>query len=395
MGPARKRGWRIAALVSKPTPSIRRRVHELLVVDPSDGAGAVARVLEFARRKPIDACLTRFESYVELAGRVAEALGVRGPSPTAAKATRDKLAMREAFARAGIAQPRFAPVREAADLERAAREIGFPLLVKPIAGSHSRYIAAARSPADLDGLFERVDAAVKRDKRLLFRGGGACFVAEELIEGRQVTTTSVVVGSRVQHLALADVITARDRGEDAFYLYARTTPSRISEADALAARDLATRAIAALGLEDTAVHPEIILTRDGPKMIEVAARVGGYRATMTRAAFGIDLDDAAVAIACGLAPDLAPQRTRAATAIELWPATAGIVTRHFDLEALRRRPGVHALRVRVPIGSRYDPPPLGGIPAATFTVEAADPIGAEAFAEEIVRTLDLRLTPIA
>jgi biotin carboxylase len=391
VAPARRRGWRIAALVAKATPSIRRRANELLVVDPADGAGAVERVLEFARKKPVDACLTRFESYVELAAQVTQALGLRGPRPSAARATRNKLAMREAFARAGIPQPRFAAVRRAADLERAAQEIGFPLLVKPVSGSHSRYLTAARSPAELDGLFERLEGALRRETRLLFGSDEPCFIAEELLDGRQVTTTSFVLGTSVRHLALADVVTARDRGEDGFYLYARTTPSRLPASDMDAARDLATRAIAALGLEDTAVHPEILLTRDGPKMIEIAARVGGYRAAMTRAALGVDLDDAAVAVACGLEPDLAPQRARAATAIELWPPDAGIVSGHFDVEALRRRPGVHGLRVRVPIGSRYEPPPLGETPVATFTVEAADPSAAEALAEEVARALDLRI----
>jgi biotin carboxylase len=394
LAPARRRGLRIAALVAAPTPSIRRRASEILVVDPSRSDEAVERTLEFARRHPIDACLTRFESYVELAAAIARALGLRGPSPTAARACRDKLAMREAFARDGVPQPRFCAVHSAGDLERAALDLGFPFLVKPVSGTHSRHLAAVRSRADLDGLFARLDAGARSESRLLFRSDGdPRFIAEELLEGPQVTCSSVVVGREVRHVALADVVTARDRGIDAFYLYARTTPSRVGSDLAHDICGLVDDATAALDLEDTAIHPEILVTREGPKMIELAARVGGFRAAMTRAAFGIDLDDAAVAIACGMAPDLAPRHARAATAIELWPSARGTVTSHYDLDLLRARPGVHALRIRTPIGTHYEPPPTGETPAVTFTAEGADPASAEALADEVCRTLDLRIAP--
>lgn len=93
----------------------------------------------------------------------------------------DKVLMRAAFAAVGIAQPRYAVLRDEeateppADLLRdVEREIGYPCFVKPANGGSSLGVAKARTREDL---IEAAAEAARYDRKLL---------VEEAIVGREV-----------------------------------------------------------------------------------------------------------------------------------------------------------------------------------------------------------------
>lgn len=197
----------------------------------------------------------------------------------------------------------------------------------------------------------------------------------------------------IRHIALADVESVRARGLAGFSLASRVTPSRVDAATEAAVLETASRAIAALGLAHTAAHPELVLTRDGPKVLEVAARVGGFRAAMTKLAFGVDLDEVVLDLALGRTPTLARTKDAAAVAVEVWPATSGVVVGYGDVEALRALSGVHRLRVRRPEGTVYTAPPDDDVPCAELLVSGPTPDAALALAREVEARLAVRIRP--
>jgi hypothetical protein len=69
---------------------------------------------------------------------------------------------------------------------------------------------------------------------------------------------------------------------------------------------LADQAIKALDVATGVLHTEIKLTPDGPRIIEVNGRVGGYIPELARRAASIDLVDVAAWIACGERVDIRP-----------------------------------------------------------------------------------------
>lgn len=66
------------------------------------------------------------------------------------------------------------------------------------------------------------------------------------------------------------------------------------------------KAINSVGIDNSASHTEIKLTKKGPKIIEIGARLGGdfISSYLTQASCGVNMDKAAIQIAIGKSPDL-------------------------------------------------------------------------------------------
>ena len=100
--------------------------------------GAVLRALSgLAEHARIDQVKCLWEPYVVLAARIREHLGIAGMSVEQANWFRDKEQMKLVLDRAGIRTPRHASAGNAAEIWEAAEQIGYPLIIKPIAGAGS------------------------------------------------------------------------------------------------------------------------------------------------------------------------------------------------------------------------------------------------------------------
>jgi biotin carboxylase len=289
--------------------------------------------------------------------------------------------MRDAFTLAGVSQPKYRVVRTLDDLKDAAAYLGYPFLLKPVSGSKSRFIRKISSAGDLAQAYVFVCDACRSSEVNLFTGYShgqendfrTTFIAEEFLRGRQVTTTSFVRNGRITHVSVCDLITAQDEGKDAFYLIARTTPSVLSVKEQSGICAFSGAAIRALGLDDCALHPEFILTADGPKVLEVSARLAGYRAEMHRFAFGIDLNRAVIQVALGEEPDLSKRFEHSSTAVEVWPERSGTIAGYEALDSIRATPGVEVLQIKKEADERYEFPPKGEKPVAYFVVSGKTP----------------------
>ena len=77
---------------------------------------------------------------------------------------------------------------------------------------------------------------------------------------------------------------------------------------------VAVQAVRAIGIENAPAHVEIKVTEDGPKIVELAARLGGDFITsrLVPLSTGIDMVGASVLLATGEVPDLTPKWKRGA-----------------------------------------------------------------------------------
>lgn len=89
---------------------------------------------------------------VDKADTLAEEFSLPGNGARLAPARRDKSAMRETAARAGLRIPRYVMVEDAADIGSAAREVGFPAIAKHTAGAGSHGIRLLNEPQDAQDL---------------------------------------------------------------------------------------------------------------------------------------------------------------------------------------------------------------------------------------------------
>jgi biotin carboxylase len=222
-------------------------------------------ILRIARHYAVDAVIAeQTDVAVHSAAVVSEALGLPGIDvKTAARATNKRL-MRDACRDAGIPVPRYHYVEAVADARRAAKSIGAPVVVKPVDNQSSRGVTKVR-----DG--DRLDAAFDRAKRASRSGG---VLVEEMMEGTEGSIESFVDGETVHVMGFCDKVKcAPPFSYDLQLIY----PGNYDEPMARDIRALNAEVIKAVGIRSGLTHAEFMVTRQGVRLIEIAARGCGAR----------------------------------------------------------------------------------------------------------------------
>ena len=232
------------------------------------------------------------------------------------------------------------------------------MVVKPAAAQGQRGLEIVAPAGDLAAAVAAAEAA-SRDGRAL---------CEEFVEGPEITVNAFVHDGRFTPLAVTDRERALAFGVATAHLY----PSQHAVAGAVAAAEAA---CLALGIVAGPTYTQVLLAADGPRVMEVAARLGGgHDGELCAAALGVDLSAAAVRAALGQAPGpLAPTRERAAV-VRFLVAPPGRLTRVDGLDEARALPGVElAFAYRGP-GARIGPllrgPDRAGFVLATGATRA-------------------------
>ncbi|MGW6521617.1 ATP-grasp domain-containing protein [Streptomyces sp. NPDC054962] len=292
-----------------------------------------------------DGVITSCDYYLPTAARIAGHLGLPGSSPEAVESACRKDATRRVLADAGVPGPRFAVHEEWADIVRAAREIGYPLVVKPVDLCAGMYVRRVDDE-------EQLAAAVRvlSDFPVNARGQRRepAVLLEELMDGPEVSVETV------SHAGAVHVVGVTDKsvgGAPAFIETGHMFPAALPAADAEAAEQTALAALKALGLVDGVVaHTEIKLTSAGPRVVEVNPRPAGNRITeLVRHVTGIDLAAAFVEVSLGREPDLRRSDTGLCSAAIgfLVPQRSGTLE-SLDGGELRGAPGVLEVELAVP-----------------------------------------------
>jgi biotin carboxylase len=274
---ARERGLYIVACDRDPTAVGFEHADRRAVVSVEDEAA----VSQLARAEEVDGIIAPGIDWpVAIAARVAAHAGLPHPlTPEAAALTVLKHRQRKCLTEHGIPQPRWEVATAAED------GLPLPAVVKPVDRQGQAGLAVVDDRAGLD---VAIAAAVEES-----RNGLA--LVEELVPGPEVTVNAFSVAGDFHPLTVTDRLTA---GGEAFGVaLAHVWPSahRVEEAV-----EAARRATDALGVTDGPTYTQIVLGPDGPRVMELAARLGGgHDAELCRLALGIDLNGLALAAALG------------------------------------------------------------------------------------------------
>ncbi|MFF7160642.1 ATP-grasp domain-containing protein [Streptomyces sp. NPDC008086] len=292
-----------------------------------------------------DGVITSCDYYLPAVARIAGHLGLPGPGPEAVENACRKDATRRVLADAGLPGPRFAVHEEWADLARAAKEIGYPLVAKPVdlcAGMYVRRVDDEAQLADLVRDLADFPVNARGQRRT------PAVLLEELLDGPEVSVETVSYAGAVHMVGVTDKSIG---GAPAFIETGHMFPAALPLADLDAAEQTALGALKALGLTDGVVaHTEIKLTSAGPRVVEVNPRPAGNRITeLVRHVTGIDLAAAFVDVALGRRPDLRRTDTglRSAAVGFLVPDRAGTLEA-LDAGRLADGPGVLEVQLAEP-----------------------------------------------
>jgi biotin carboxylase len=272
---------------------------------------------------------------VAIAARVAGKRGLPHPLPPAVGGLAvSKARQRERFDSEGVPQPRWRLVAEPQDA------LPLPCVVKAPDRQGQRGLGVARDEQELAAA---VGIALQAS-----RAGVA--LVEELVEGPELTVNAFSVDGVFHPLTVTDRLTAEP---PAFGVaLAHVWPAERGADDAAA---VARKAVDALGIRKGPTYTQVRLAPDGPKVIELAARLGGgHDAELCQAALGIDLNDLALAAALGEETPTPEPRAKvggACTAFLVPPP--GELMSLEGVEEARALEGVFAVRVYRRPGFRF------------------------------------------
>jgi biotin carboxylase len=238
---------------------------------------------------------------VGVGARIAARAGLPHPiTPQTAVLVTNKLRQRERLQEAGVPQPRWWVVGN----EEEAPEATVPAVVKAPDRQGQKGLTLVEELAQLPAALETARSAA--------RGGVA--LVEEQIDGPEVTVVGFSSGGVFTPLVVTDRLTA---DPPAFGVaLAHVWPSVVSDTGTVS--DTVSRALEALGITDGPSYTQLRVGPDGPRVIEVAARLGGgHDAELVQTVTGVDLNGLAIDAALGTA------------AVPAWekPLVGGAVTR--------------------------------------------------------------------
>jgi biotin carboxylase len=222
---------------------------------------------------------------VAVAARIADRLALpHAITPESAVLATSKLRQRDALARAGVPQPRWKLVTDADE------KFGFPCVVKAPDRQGQKGLTLVETPDELPAAIERARAAARN---------GLCLL-EELVDGPEVTVNAFSVDGEFVPLTVTDRLVAEPPAFGVALAHAWPSTSARFHGGEAGVVAVARRAVEALGIRNGPSYTQLRIAAEGPKVVEVAARLGGgHDAELCEAALGIDENALALAAALG------------------------------------------------------------------------------------------------
>jgi biotin carboxylase len=334
---------------------------DLLSLDYRRPERAAEQIAEAARARPIRGIVPASDPTAVIAALAAERLGLPHNPPAAARRAANKLAMRVALRDAGVPVPAFRAFPVAEGPGRAAREVDYPCVLKPLIFSASRGVIRADDPGAFAAAWGRIEALLRYtapERRARDEDGAGTILVESFVPGAEVAVEGLLRGGALEVLAVFDKPDPLDGPffEETIYV----TPSRHPAPLVARVREVTARGARALGLVEGPIHAELRLPPGGPVVLEIAARsIGGLCSRTLRFGAGLTLEEVLVAHAMGLPLEPLRREARASGVMMLPIPRRGVLHGVRGVEAARAVPGVDDVVVTVPEGREVVPLPEG------------------------------------
>lgn len=264
-------GARVVGLGDQPEHAVperaRRHVSAYFQVGTwQDEDAVLSQVWEISRRIHLDRVEVLWEPLMVLAARIREMLGLPGLDVARSIPFRDKEDMKRVLDAAGIRTPHHYRATSVDEVWAALDRVGYPAIVKPIAGAGS---------ADT----YRLDTAVDAQSVMAALRHVPQVSVEEFVDAEEFTFDTICAGGEI---LFHNICWYRPRpliGKANEWVSQQTVVLREPDVDHLAAgREMGRRVIEALGFRDGFTHMEWYLKRDGEAVFgEIGGRPPGGR----------------------------------------------------------------------------------------------------------------------
>lgn len=305
----------------------------------------IDNILKAAKDFKIDGILTIATDQPMLAvAKVVSELGLSGVSPdTAVKAT-NKLAMRDALFANQVPVPIFFKISNFNDFKTAVQRIksqGLSCIVKPVDSSGSRGVELVETTAhdEMLEIYNYSKSYSKTDE----------LIVEEFMEGPEVSVETLSINGTCHVIQITDKLTT---GKPFFVEMGHSQPSQLDPSTVEEIKRITINANKAIGIVSGPSHTEVKITKDGPKIIELGARLGGDNIAthLVPLSTGVDMVESCIKLALGEETTIS-RKFNKGSAISYLSAEPGMVSSIMGLDDARKLEGVKQVSIVHGVGS--------------------------------------------
>ncbi|MFB6835732.1 ATP-grasp domain-containing protein [Streptomyces sp. NPDC056361] len=302
------------------------RVDRVLHVDTHDWRAVVDALTDDDGKPLVDGVLSFSDYHTEVTARAAEALGLPSQGLAAVRAANHKHLLRAALD-GDPANVRWRLVTCAEELEEAIAHVGLPLIAKPPSEAISYGVRKCATHTEAVEAWREL-SVIRQSLRGQPRPGYV--LLEEFVQGTEVSVESMTVDG-VTHFFGA---TSKYLHKHTMLEEAHSFPLALEAGVWDGIRSCVDRTLRAISYRQGPAHTEVMITEDGPRVVEVNPRLPAHMiSTMVTDVCGTNphLDAKLLALGVEHTPDGKPGQGVAggAAVVVLFPDESGEFT-HID-----------------------------------------------------------------
>ncbi|MGB7968241.1 MAG: ATP-grasp domain-containing protein [Methanobacterium sp.] len=285
---AKNLGLKVIAVDGNPNAEGLEIAHIGLAEDIKD----VNRMIEIGQTYEIDGVMTHAVEIPQIVAKVAKSLNLPGLEPEVAERATNKLKRIECFKENGIPCANFESANNLEEAIEKSEKIGFPCVFKPLDKAGARGVIKINSLKEVKNAYEHVLKNTEKNIILI----------EEYLEGKEISTESIVYNGDIHHIGIGDRNYDRKGFEPFFVQDGGQIPAKLSNELMKNLKNEIESAIRAIGINWGVAKGDFLIEPDGKiKIIEMAARTSGGRFCSIRVPLsnGINLIKLLVLISVG------------------------------------------------------------------------------------------------
>lgn len=229
--------------------------------------------------------------------KIASKLGLPGPSLETAFLATDKIEMKKYLLAHKIPVPWFSKVNSLSNLRKIANDFNYNLVIKPADSRGAFGVLKLSKKMNLGWAYDYAKSFSATDR----------IIVEKFEEGPQNSTESIIYDNFAATPGFSD----RNYKDTKVFLphlieNGGELPSYLDNLQQSLVSNLAEKAARAIGLNRWTAKGDMVFTKEGPKVIEIATRLSGgfFSSLEIKLSTGVDFLEAAVNLALGVKPKL-------------------------------------------------------------------------------------------
>lgn len=299
-------------------------------------------VLKAARKHKINGIMTLASDMpMRTVAAVAKEMNLVGIDEQTAINATNKFEMRKALKKYGVPIPKFYKASNEQEYLECISHFKGKFITKPADNSGSRGIYLVDDPAKAGEAF----AYSKSNSR------NGDIVVEEYMEGPEVSVETLTIDGVCHVIQITDKLTT---GAPHFVEMGHSQPSQLDSSIQDRIRAVAIAANKAIGINNGPSHTEIIITQEGPKIVELGARLGGDCITthLVPLSTGVNMVESCIKICLGEHPDF-QHKYSYGSAIRYFNSKRGVILNVKGIDEAKRINGVQLIHVEDVIGENF------------------------------------------